>query len=110
MLVVETVARIRRELFVKGKSIKEIVRNLGVSRNTLRKVLRSARRRSRMSGRLSRCRSWGSGRGIWSGCWRERTQGAARAAGYRGGYDAVCRYARACSRIGQRRRRRRTLR
>ena len=37
----ETVARIRREFFVKGKSIKEIVRDLGVSRNTVRKVLRS---------------------------------------------------------------------
>lgn len=41
MLVVKTVARIRREFFVKGKSIKEIVRDLGVSRNTVRKVLRS---------------------------------------------------------------------
>lgn len=41
MLVVETVARIRREFFVMGKSIKEIVRDLGVSRNTVRKVLRS---------------------------------------------------------------------
>lgn len=40
MLVVETVARIRREFFVKGKRI-EIVRDLGVSRNTVRKVLRS---------------------------------------------------------------------
>ena len=37
----ETVARIRREFFVKGKSIKEIVRDLGVSQNTVRKVLRS---------------------------------------------------------------------
>src|SRR5258707_13890522 len=41
MLVVETIARIRRERFVKGKSIKEIVRDLKVSRNTVRKVLRS---------------------------------------------------------------------
>ena len=41
MLVVETVARIRREFFIKGKSIKEIVRDLGVSRNTVRKVLRT---------------------------------------------------------------------
>jgi predicted transcriptional regulator len=41
MLIVETVARIRREYFVKGKTIKEIVRDLGVSRNTVRKVLRS---------------------------------------------------------------------
>ncbi|GEC55409.1 putative transcriptional regulator [Bradyrhizobium japonicum] len=41
MLVVETIARIRREHFIKGKTIKEIVRDLKVSRNTVRKVLRS---------------------------------------------------------------------
>src|ERR1700731_4863481 len=41
MLVVETVARIRREHFAKGKTIREIARDLGVSRNTVRKVLRS---------------------------------------------------------------------
>ena len=37
----ETIGRIRREHFVRGKSIKEIVRELKVSRNTVRKVLRS---------------------------------------------------------------------
>ena len=31
MLVVETIARIRREHFIKGKTIKEIVRDLKVS-------------------------------------------------------------------------------
>ncbi len=41
MLVVETIGRIRRERLVKGKSIKEIARELNVSRNTVRKVLRS---------------------------------------------------------------------
>ena len=41
MLAVETVARIRREALVRGKSIKEIARALGISRNTVRKVLRS---------------------------------------------------------------------
>jgi transposase len=41
MLVVETIGRIRREHFVRGRSIKEIVRALKVSRNTVRKVLRS---------------------------------------------------------------------
>jgi predicted transcriptional regulator len=41
MLIVETIARIRREHFIKGKTIKEIVRDLKVSRNTVRKVLRS---------------------------------------------------------------------
>jgi hypothetical protein len=41
MLIVETIARIRREHFIKGKTIKEIARDLNVSRNTVRKVLRS---------------------------------------------------------------------
>jgi transposase-like protein len=41
MLVVETIGRIRREHLVKGKSIKEIARELNMSRNTVRKVLRS---------------------------------------------------------------------
>ncbi len=41
MLVVETIARIRRDYFVKGKPIKEIVRDVKVSRNTVRKVIRS---------------------------------------------------------------------
>ncbi len=38
MLVVETIARIRREHFVQGKAIE---RDLKVSRNTVRKVIRS---------------------------------------------------------------------
>ncbi len=41
MLVVETVARIRREHLVGGKDIKTIARELGLSRNTVRKVIRS---------------------------------------------------------------------
>ena len=41
MLIVETIGRIRREHFVKGKSIKEIARDLRISRNTVRKILRS---------------------------------------------------------------------
>jgi orotate phosphoribosyltransferase-like protein len=38
---VDTIARIRREFFIRGRSIKEVVRDLHVSRNTVRKVLRS---------------------------------------------------------------------
>jgi hypothetical protein len=38
---VDTIARIRREPFVRGKTIKEIARELHVSWNTVRKVLRS---------------------------------------------------------------------
>jgi predicted transcriptional regulator len=41
MLIVETIVRIRREHFIKGKTIKEIARDLKVSRNTVRKVLGS---------------------------------------------------------------------
>ena len=41
MLTVETIGRIRREFFVQGKTIKEIARDLRVSRNTVRKVVRS---------------------------------------------------------------------
>ena len=41
MLIVETIAKIRRYHFVDGKGIKEISRLLGVSRNTVRKVIRS---------------------------------------------------------------------
>ena len=37
----ETIGRIRREHFIKGKTIREIARDLKVSRNTVRKVLRS---------------------------------------------------------------------
>ena len=41
MLVVETIAKIRRAHFIQGKSIKQICRELRVSRNTVRKVIRS---------------------------------------------------------------------
>ena len=37
----ETIGRIRREHFIKGKTIREIARDLKVSRNTVRRVLRS---------------------------------------------------------------------
>jgi orotate phosphoribosyltransferase-like protein len=41
MLVLKTIARIRREHFIKGEAIKEIALDLKVSRNTVRKLLRS---------------------------------------------------------------------
>jgi transposase len=41
MLVVETIAKIRRAFFVQGKPIKAICRDLGVSRKVVRKVIRS---------------------------------------------------------------------
>ena len=41
MLVVETIAKIRRAYFQDGKPIKQICRELRVSRNTVRRVIRS---------------------------------------------------------------------
>lgn len=41
MLIVETIAKIRRYRFVEGRGIKEISRKLGLSRNTVRKVIRT---------------------------------------------------------------------
>jgi len=41
MLVVDTIARIRRAHFVDGKSIKQIAREFDLARNTVRRVLRS---------------------------------------------------------------------
>ena len=40
MLVVETIARIRRNHLVKGVPIKKLARDLRVSKNTIRKVVR----------------------------------------------------------------------
>ena len=107
MLVVETIARIRREFFVRGRSIKEIVRDLKVSRNTVRKVLRSGEtafsyeREAQPLPRLGRWRSdldglLAANEGKPS---RERLTlirifEELRALGYEGGYDAVRRYAR----------------
>ena len=44
MLVVETIARIRREHLVRGVPIKKIARDLRVSKNTVRKALHEAAR------------------------------------------------------------------
>ena len=41
MLVVETIGRVRRAHLRQGKSIKETARELGLSRNTVRRILRS---------------------------------------------------------------------
>ena len=107
MLIVETIARIRRDHFKDGKSIKAIARTRGVSRNTVRKVLRrdetafrydrqaptvypklgpfQAQLEALLTARLSQSR-------------RERLTlmrmwDLLRDAGYAGSYDAVRRYA-----------------
>jgi hypothetical protein len=60
MLTVETIGRIRREHLLKGKTIKEIVRDLKVSRNTVRKALWSDVREmaERHDGRTGRLETW----------------------------------------------------
>ena len=40
MLIVETIAKVRRVYFVQGKSIKAICRELGLSRKVVRKMIR----------------------------------------------------------------------
>ena len=107
MLVVETIAKIRRAYFVQKKTIKAICRELGLSRKVVRKVLRSEAtefhyaRESQPRPKL--------------GPWREALDGlllanegkaprerltlirlfeTLRGLGYDGGYDAVRRYAR----------------
>jgi transposase len=104
---VETIARIRREFFVRGKTIKEIVRDLGVSRNTVRKVLRSEvtafeyERRAQPLPKLGRWRDELDRRLVANEAKAARERLTLirifedlRALGYEGGYDAVRRYAR----------------
>jgi transposase len=106
MLVVETIAKIRRAYFVQQKPIKVICRELGVSRKVVRKVLRSDAtefRYTRSTQPLPKI-----------GPWRDKLDGllvtnegktprerltlirifeALRGSGYDGSYDAVRRYA-----------------
>ena len=110
MLTVETIGRIRRGFFVQGKTIKEIARELKISRNTVRKILRSGQtdthyeRETQPRPRLGR----------WTATLEEllvanvskpsreqltliRIFEELRERGYAGGYDAVRRYARTWS-------------
>ena len=106
MLVVETIARIRREHFIKGKAIREIARDLGLSRNTVRKVLRS----EQTSFEYERNVQPRPKLGRWTVALDELLEGNAakpareqltlirifeelRGLGYEGGYDALRRYA-----------------
>src|SRR5918999_382612 len=104
---VDTIARIRREFFVRGKTIKEIVRELHVSRNTVRKVLRSGAteftyarevqplpKLGRWKAELDRLLAANEAKPARERLTLIRVFEALRALGYEGGYDAVRRYAR----------------
>jgi predicted ArsR family transcriptional regulator len=111
MLIVETIARIRREHLVKGKSIREIARELRLSRNTVRRVLRSGETAfsyerevqplPKLGGRtqdLDRLLAANANAASRERLTLIRVFEELRALGYAGGYDAVRRYARRWSR------------
>lgn len=103
---VDTIAKVRREFFIRGRSIKEICRELHVSRNTVRKIIRSGSTAFEYERQIQPQPKIGP--------WRDELDGllatnAARAVrerltltrifeelrgiGYDGSYDAVRRYA-----------------
>src|ERR1700720_4751170 len=111
MLVVETMGRIRREHLVKGKSIKEIARDLKISRNTVRKILRSGEtsfsyerevqarpKLGRWKADIDRMLTKNADAPTRERLTLIRLLEALRAVGYEGGYDAVRRYAKIGSR------------
>jgi transposase len=106
MLVVETIAKIRRAYFVQQKPIKAICRELGLSRKVVRKVLRSEAtefRYTRSTQPLPKIGPWrdeldgllatNEGKAPRERLTLIRIFEALRGSGYDGSYDAVRRYA-----------------
>jgi len=104
---VDTIARIRREFSIRGKTIKEISRELHVSRNTVRKVLRSGATTFEYErtvqpqpkigpwrAELDRLLTANDGKPARERLTLIRLFEDLRGLGYEGGYDAVRRYAR----------------
>ena len=107
MLVVETIARIRRDHLVKGVPIKKLARDLRVSKNTIRKVVRgdaTSHTYERKIQPLPKLGPWVDEleRQLEANEKRPRRDRLSllrihedlAAQGYEGGYDAVRRYAR----------------
>lgn len=106
MLVVETIAKIRRAYFVQGKPIKAICRELRVSRKTVRKVVRSEEtaftyerasqpqpRIGPWRGELDRLLAANAARAVRERLSLTQVFEELRELGYDGGYDAVRRHA-----------------
>jgi transposase len=111
MLVVETVGRIRREHLIQGKSIKQIARDLRLSRNTVRKILRSKQtefsyerdvqpqpKLGRWRADLDRMLAENVAKPLRERLTLIRLFEDLHGLGYAGGYDAVRRYARSWQR------------
>ena len=107
MLVVETIAKIRRAFFKQGKAIKSICRELGVSRKVVRKVIRSGATEFRYEREDQPLPKIGRWRDTLDQLLLDNEAKSARerltlirvfeelsGRGYEGGYDAVRRYAR----------------
>ena len=107
---VDTIARVRRAFYVQGWSVKRIVRELHVSRNTVRKILRSdetdfsyERERRPMSrivpwqGQLEQFLSSNANKPSRERLTLIRIFEELRGLGYEGGYDAVRRFAKGWS-------------
>jgi transposase len=107
VLVVETIGRVRRDHAVQGKGIKQIARERGLSRNTVRKILRqgetaSSYRRERQpvlklgdhAAALEKLLLANEGKGRREKLTLMRMFALLRDGGYVGGYDAVRRHAR----------------
>jgi hypothetical protein len=77
MLVVETIAKIRRAHFVDGKPIKQICRELKLSRKVVRKVLRSEETAFEYKRSVQPHPSSGRGERISSGCLPQMPRAAA---------------------------------
>ena len=108
MLVVETIARIRRDHLVKGVPIKKIARDLRVSKNTVRKVVRGDETSFSYARKIQPMPKLGPWveeleRQLEANAKKERRDRLSllqihedlASQGYEGGYDAVRRYARA---------------
>ena len=104
---VDTIARVRREFFARGLTIKEIARDLHIARNTVRKILRSGETSfsyEREVQPLPKIGPWkerldellrvNATRSTRERLTLIRVYEELRALGYTGSYDAVRRYAR----------------